>query len=791
MTEEDKKEAMQAEYKKLLDMRSGGTYVPPARLRALQAQIMEDTSDEAERLRQKLHWEALKKSITGIINKVNFGNIKMLVPELFEENLVKGRGLFCRSIMRAQASSLGFTPIYACLTAIINSKIPLVGELLARRLIMQFRKSFRRDDKKVCVSSTTFIAQLINFQVLHENCALQILQLLLHKPTDDSVEVAVAFMKEIGQFLTEMKPKASQFIFDKFRDVLHEASLDKRVQYMVEVLFQVRKDNFKDNPAVREELDLLEEDDMVTHVIELDDKIDTQETLNIFKFDPEFEKTEQEYIKLKREILGEATDDEEDSDEDESSEEEDEEEERAVEIKDQSNTDLVNLRRTIYLTIQSAMTPEEAVHKLIKINLPQGQEGELPSMVVECCSQAPTYQKFFGLIGERFAKLNRLWNELFEAQFKTTYDIIHRYETNRLRNVARFFGHMFASDALGWHAMSCVVMTEDATTSSSRIFCKILFQEIAEIIGLAQVAERMKDPMLQPSLEGLFPHDEAKNVRFSINYFTSIGMGVLTEEMREFLQNMPKPSLPAPPEDSDSVSASSSASSYTSSSHPRSRSRSATPRRDRRDRSRSRGRSSTRSRSSSRSASPRRDNRSRSYYSKSPSRKRARQYSSSRSRSPSPRRSSSRGGRYDSSPSKSPPRRRYRSDSRSRSPRGRQDDRSVTRSRSRSVRSARRSPTRSASSVSRSRSPTPKRRRATRSLSPRSRSRSRSRSHSRSVSRSVSRSPTPTPDKRRRGDVSSRGRDRSRSPAGKRRRYSSSRERSPAPPPTKRGRTGD
>ena len=72
-----------------------------------------------------------------------------------------------------------------------------------------------------------------------------------------------------------------------------------------------------------------------------------------------------------------------------------------MEIKDQSNTDLVNLRRTIYLTIQSAMDPEEAVHKLMKINLPAGQEPELPSMIVECCSQEKTYTKFFGLIGER------------------------------------------------------------------------------------------------------------------------------------------------------------------------------------------------------------------------------------------------------------------------------------------------------------------------------------------------------------------------------------------------------
>ena len=36
-------------------------------------------------------------------------------------------------------------------------------------------------------------------------------------------------------------------------------------------MFQVRKDGFKDNPSVPEELDLVEEEDQFTHMITLDD----------------------------------------------------------------------------------------------------------------------------------------------------------------------------------------------------------------------------------------------------------------------------------------------------------------------------------------------------------------------------------------------------------------------------------------------------------------------------------------------------------------------------------------
>ncbi|KAL5604520.1 hypothetical protein BROUX41_002475 [Berkeleyomyces rouxiae] len=772
---------LKAEYQRLMDLRSGGTYIPPARLRALQAQMGQDDSEESKRIQQKFHWEALKKAINGLINKCNVSNIKHIVPELFEENLVRGRGLFCRSLMKAQSASLGFTPVFAVLAAAVNSRLPQVGELLVSRLILQFRKAFKRNDKKVCLASSTFLAHLTNQQVVHEFLPLQILLLLLNKPTDDSVEIAVGFMKEVGEFLSDMQPRPIMLVWDRFREILHEGEIDKRVQYAVEVLFQIRKDNFKDNPAVKEELDILEEEDMITHKLSLDDEdLKTQDMLNVFKYDPDFDASEAAYKRLKAEILGEVSgsDDEsgdDDSDDDDSSDDDEASEDKKIEIQDQSNADLVNLRRTIYLTIKSSMDPEEAVHKLIRVKIPPGFEHELPSMVMECCAQEHTYQKFFGLIGERFAKLNRMWTDLFEKQFATTYETIHRFETNRLRNVARFFGHMFAFDALGWHALSVIHLNEDETTSSSRIFIKILFQDIAEIIGMKKLRERLADPHMQQYYDGIFPRDSPRNVRFAINYFTSIGMGPITEDLRDYLVNMPKPALPAAPaaDESDGESVSS----YSSwSSRSRSRSRSVTPRKPARGRSRSRSYDS-RSRSRSFSRSPSRSPRH--------ARARARSYSRSVSRSPSPsaskRRAASRASR-----------------SRTRSPEP----------------SRKRAPTRrrrNSSSISRSRSVTPRRPRQRNASPSRSRSRSRSHSWSRSRSRSRSRgdsparasrspsrkSPSRTPP-RKRGRYASGSRrrspsySRSRSPVrnsatGKRRRTPSL-SRSPSPPPVKRGR---
>ena len=51
---------------------------------------------------QRLSWEALKKSINGLINKVNVSNITDITRELIQENIVRGRleliTLFCMNL---------------------------------------------------------------------------------------------------------------------------------------------------------------------------------------------------------------------------------------------------------------------------------------------------------------------------------------------------------------------------------------------------------------------------------------------------------------------------------------------------------------------------------------------------------------------------------------------------------------------------------------------------------------------------------------------------------------------
>lgn len=68
-------------------VRSGGAYIPPAKLRRMQEQLAQDKNSDAY---QRLNWELLKKHINGQVNKVNVSNIVQVVRELLQKNVIRG-----------------------------------------------------------------------------------------------------------------------------------------------------------------------------------------------------------------------------------------------------------------------------------------------------------------------------------------------------------------------------------------------------------------------------------------------------------------------------------------------------------------------------------------------------------------------------------------------------------------------------------------------------------------------------------------------------------------------------
>lgn len=100
-------------------------------------------------------------------------------------------------------------------------------------------------------------------------------------------------------------------------------------------------------------------------------------------------------------------------------------------------------------------------------------------MIIECCMMERIYQNFFGLLSERFCKIDDKYKELFIQAFVKHYNSIFKMEANKIRNLGHLFGHLFYSYSIDWKIFEVVILRQDTTTAAHRMFLKILFREIA------------------------------------------------------------------------------------------------------------------------------------------------------------------------------------------------------------------------------------------------------------------------------------------------------------------------
>lgn len=528
---------------------------------------------------QRTKWIETKKNIKQLLQQLTPSNIKQTVLQLFQINLLRYQGLFIREIMKQQIRITTNTELYGSLISIINSKIPEIGELLINRLVLQFKKNYLQNNKNLINSSIIFICQLINQQVLNEILILQILQMLLesnvpnnnNNNNNNNIELAIMVLKQTGLYLFKHSNTALIMILNRLKDILQDGAnananggnggvgLSSWNRKSIEYILKLARNDFKNIPIIKNGLDLVETEDKETHVITLEDKLYSRDHLNVFSVDEEYLDHENEYIELKKEILGETDHENENENEIQVIETTKNYEEK---ITDMSQSELLQYQKTVYLTIMSSMSSDEAVHKLLKLNFKSKIKNKtktktktnsndneiLADMVIKCCSQEKTYLKYYGIIGEKLISRNDHWHNLFIKLFKYYYDIIENFETNSLRNLGKFFGHLFASDKLALdQAWSNIKLTEQDTNPAKRILLKFIFQEMIEELGINEVKERLiNDDYLKPYIKGIFPvinvdGKDADAIRFSINFFTAIGLGVLTEEMRYVLDNLPEP----------------------------------------------------------------------------------------------------------------------------------------------------------------------------------------------------------------------------------------------------------
>lgn len=509
----------------------------------------------------------MKKQINGIINMVNRDNVPFCAKALFRLNLIRARAILVKIMMRAQLASPDLSPVFACLISVIGSRLPQVTELLVARLIAQLKAAYAHQDRVLCFATARFIAHLFNQQVVTDLLLLEFLTTCMVDPSDGSIELAVVTLRDCAVLLSEKSPRALEHVFQRLREVLHDGDLSRRVQVMIEDLIVMRREKFANANVLDPRLDLLEEEDIITHLASLadEDLPELHYEYNAFQYDANYDENERQYETIKRDILGAEADPPvngppavvDTGDKSVSKSQGDAVvpvatkhdwkttsefvEKGRLKVTDMTETELVDFRRSVYLTIGSGLSYEEWAHKLVNLMRKHpGRELELCEMIVESCSQEKTYLRSYGLLGQRFCLLNRVYVGKYEELFATHYATIHKFDTRKIRNMANLYASLFAADSLPWGTFQLVRIVQKETTTSSRIFLKYLFQEISSTLGHSRTKERFAKASAQGFMDGVLPTSNFDDAKFAINFFTNIGLGFVTQPLRDMLKTIPK-----------------------------------------------------------------------------------------------------------------------------------------------------------------------------------------------------------------------------------------------------------
>lgn len=469
---------------------------------------------------QKSNWKMMESYLNALLQELDESNLERSFKSLFEVNVVLAQNIIVQLLLKYQRMK-NRPIVYAALAARLNSQLPEAGATLTKETTALFIEAYNKMDNKTAYIMVSFLSQLFNFEVVHEIVILQVLHLLLENLDNASMEIVIQLLRQSGKHLLEVSNTAHDMIFEKLREILQSGKLDLATHKSLELLFDWRRLNYE--PSQSKTLTMPKEQTN-THTFMIDsENLKPSRNLGDFKYDPDFMETENAYQALKEHV------------ELSLNEQNANKEQIPVLAKDLTGNRDIEFKKKVYLILKSSLSSDEAAHKILKLRIPDKDKYKVVDIIIKSSVQESTYSKFYGLLSERLCSSHASWKPAFERTFRENYEKTDELEPAQLRILGKLWGHILASDYIGFEIFECVHMNEDETTPPGRIFLKFVMQELVAELGIDILKARFEEEYIQPYLRNLFPIDDASRMRYSINYFTAIGLGILTEKMRNHL----------------------------------------------------------------------------------------------------------------------------------------------------------------------------------------------------------------------------------------------------------------
>lgn len=525
---------------------------------------MTDSEAVAE---QKEAFNALRISITTIINRLTLTTVEESAVELIRENIIRGRGLLAMALLRTQNMSPELTPVLAALLSRLKTGFPVIVTLVCHRLVVEWTLAYRRKDWQRVEHINVFLTWLFIFRVIDVAVLLEVLVTCMSatKNTEENVSLATKlFQISFKAMYERSRREFHTVVLPAFRNMLamdddnvivsarSQAALER---CMTEVkLWEKKKHEEGIIPEALLPFEGEEEGDTVE--LELGAAYATFPQLDRFQFDPQYEDNERKYEAVRQGLLGKdwerelleavaaAEVEEEEARAAEAAEEGQEptdgsareEEEKLDGSKKVIDTAERMLRQEIFLAVRSSVRADEVVHKILK-NLQPHTERVVCFMLIEGCCEEKSYRRIYEMSAERLCKSRSVFQNFFIEAFRERYRTAVELTMKQLEYSCLLFAHLLRTESLYWSRCLGVldILHND---ESQRLFIQHLFQALGQAMGMEAVAKRLYgDEEIRSHCSRLLCLEDRDDacITYAINLFVAMGLGELTVGMRQKL----------------------------------------------------------------------------------------------------------------------------------------------------------------------------------------------------------------------------------------------------------------
>ncbi|KAK0713823.1 hypothetical protein B0T26DRAFT_678107 [Lasiosphaeria miniovina] len=374
----------------------------------------------------------------------------------------------------------------------------------------------RPDVPKQTSNLITFLSKLYSFQAIGPNLLFDYIRMLLGNLSELNAELLLRIIRMCGSSLRQDDPMALKDIISLIRPAVSrigEQSISVRTKFMIETINDLKNNKMKAGVGASAVVS-----EHTTRMKKILGSLNSRKLKSTEPLRMGLKDIQQSDKKGKWWLVGaswagphaggqpekteQSHDNDDDDDDDESLLLSDAE--QGPDLAELAREQMMNtdVRRSIFVAILSATDYEDAYLRILKLRLNKERQREVPNVIMQCSGAEQQYNPYYTLVAKKLCSdrkvrwsfqdsLWRLFRRLGESIFGDDAEDVDENEaadTRRLVNIAKMFGSLVASGALGLPVLKCLNLPY--LQSNTRAFVEIML--IATLLE-CQTSETPRD----------------------------------------------------------------------------------------------------------------------------------------------------------------------------------------------------------------------------------------------------------------------------------------------------------